>query len=92
MGLKWWLIFLAQCLVRLIILVVWVVALIRYGRAYPQAAGVLIFLVMLDVHFFFRASQEERKRKPRFFEWFPLGDGIYMAWKARNRGGRKLTI
>jgi hypothetical protein len=92
MGVKWWIEFVAQCLVKLIILAVWILALIRYGRAYPQAAIVLAFLTSLDAYLFFRASREQRERKPRFFEWFPLGDGFYMAWKARKRGRRIWTI
>jgi hypothetical protein len=92
MGLKWWIEFIAQCLVKLIILVVWFVALFRKAREYPDAVAILTFLTTLDVYLYFRSSEKERKRRPRFFEWFPLGDGFYMAWKARRRGVKRWTI
>lgn len=92
MGLKWWLTFIAGLLVKLIIVVGFFFGVIQLVAAYPNVALVLCALTAADAYLFFRAEDEERKKRPRFFEWFPFGDGFYMWWKARKRGQTKWTI
>ena len=92
MGLKWWLIFVAQCLLKLIILVVWFLAIFQLSDVYPAPVLVVCLLHMADTALWFQASKEERDKRPSFFSWFPIGDGFYMAWKKRKRCESKWTI